>query len=74
MDYLGVLLSLAGMWLLPTRYRLACILSFVEGLALFIVSNFVWAWYGLQGGVWSIVGLQAVFLGLNVRAWRRGTG
>lgn len=64
MDYLGVLLSLTGMWLLPTRYRLA--------LALFIVSNFVWAWYGIAGGVWSIVGLQCVFLGLNVRAWRRG--
>lgn len=52
------------MWLLPKYYHWA--------IALFIVSDFAWAAYGFQGGIWSIVGLQCVFFVLNVRAWRKG--
>lgn len=64
MDWLGVLLSIIGMYLLPKHYHYA--------IALFIVSNFVWTVYGIGGGIWSIVGLQCVFFALNVRAWRKG--
>lgn len=64
MDWLGVALSIGGMWLLPKYYKWA--------IALFILSNFVWTAYGLQGGVWSIIGLQCVFLVLNVRALAKG--
>ena len=64
MDWLGVALSIGGMYLLPKHYHYA--------IALFIVSDFAWAAYGFQGGIWSIVGLQVVFFALNVRAWRKG--
>lgn len=66
MDWIGVALSLTGMYLLPTHYKAA--------ITLFIIGNFVWIAYALPNGIWSIVGLQCVFLGLNVRAWRRGAG
>lgn len=64
MDWLGVALSIGGMWLLPKYYHWA--------IGLFIVSDFAWAAYGFQGGVWSIVGLQCVFFVLNVRALWKG--
>lgn len=66
MDWLGVALSIGGMWLLPKHYKWA--------IALFIIGNFVWIGYALPNGIWSIVGLQCVFFCLNVRALRKGAG
>lgn len=64
MDWIGVSLSIGGMWLLPQHYYWA--------IGLFIISNFVWIGYALRRRIWSIVSLQVVFFALNVRAWLEG--
>lgn len=65
MDWLGVMTSVAGWYLMPKRREYA--------MVVFLFGNASWITWAVMMNVWSILALQVIFVVLNVRTlylWR----
>jgi hypothetical protein len=60
MDWIGVVVNFIGWYLLPTKKTI--------GYSIFIVGNFVWLLWAMKEGIYSIIFVQLVYIGLNSRA------